>query len=458
MAGDLGCEGRVSAPNVCRDVSDGLSFHSAFPGSNDMASSMLSGSVSHGNYSHMHLKRKFCESMNVCQGPNLKRLKIVGSSCGESGGMGTEPFMQQSFASFLPEGYGRGPLILDFTTGSIRHGMEPDGSEMPAVLPLSRGALAASTCDQVLCTSAYDRGKRPMELYTGERPARRRRLRRECCSVNSVDERTPRMSQSLMPNDDAHVGYSRDFEVLMQGSLAATTTKPVPHTSVLSSSDEVPFTAENVHPTPAANGAEGIPDIGGLPTSGRTSRGRRNRYQNIPSSTESPPHVHSSVHARQGSTRLSNLAIVSVPIAMPVSGMKRDLVLLHVGQVYHQIGKLCPEEGSDPRFLQLYIYDTDREVDNRLSHFRNGTETRLRRDIVEGLIRVLDEHNALVQLFRTARDKLHEADVPEFKAQQVQHFDKGWSPIPRYMKAFPQLTAADRPDVVDRIFSERSMI
>ncbi|PWA79205.1 hypothetical protein CTI12_AA132100 [Artemisia annua] len=39
----------------------------------------------------------------------------------------------------------------------------------------------------------------------------------------------------------------------------------------------------------------------------------------------------------------------------------------------------------------------------------------LRPDIVENLIELLDEHNELVQLFRTARDKIAEADVPEFK-------------------------------------------
>ncbi|PWA92861.1 K-box region and MADS-box transcription factor family protein [Artemisia annua] len=90
------------------------------------------------------------------------------------------------------------------------------------------------------------------------------------------------------------------------------------------------------------------------------------------------------------------------------------------GQIYHRIGRLCPEDDADPRFLQLYIYDTNREVDNRLNHFRDGGNTNLRRDIVEGLIHMLDEHNALVQLFRTARDKLQEADVPEFKIDLVQ--------------------------------------
>nr|GEV59534.1 helitron helicase-like domain-containing protein [Tanacetum cinerariifolium] len=65
------------------------------------------------------------------------------------------------------------------------------------------------------------------------------------------------------------------------------------------------------------------------------------------------------------------------------------------------LGSLCPAEGAPPRFLQLYIYDTDNEVDNRMSHF-GGDNSELRRDIVEGLIDLLDAHNALVQLFRTA--------------------------------------------------------
>ncbi|PWA73350.1 DNA binding protein [Artemisia annua] len=75
----------------------------------------------------------------------------------------------------------------------------------------------------------------------------------------------------------------------------------------------------------------------------------------------------------------------------------------------------CPDEGKGPRFLQLYIYDTDSEVKNRLENFTNNGEDILRQDIVEGLIQLLDHNNALVQLFRTARDKLRDADVPEFK-------------------------------------------
>ncbi|GJZ61535.1 DNA helicase [Tanacetum coccineum] len=86
------------------------------------------------------------------------------------------------------------------------------------------------------------------------------------------------------------------------------------------------------------------------------------------------------------------------------------------GQLYHWLGSLCPAEGEPPRFLQLYIYDTDNEVDNRMSHF-GGQNSDLRRDIVEGLIDMLDTHNALVHLFRTAREKLADTHIPNFKVR-----------------------------------------
>jgi hypothetical protein len=35
------------------------------------------------------------------------------------------------------------------------------------------------------------------------------------------------------------------------------------------------------------------------------------------------------------------------------------------GQVHHRIGSLLPVDGSPSQFLQLYIYDTTNEIDNR---------------------------------------------------------------------------------------------
>lgn len=40
------------------------------------------------------------------------------------------------------------------------------------------------------------------------------------------------------------------------------------------------------------------------------------------------------------------------------------------GQNYHLAGSLIPEEGQQPRFAQLYIYDTDHEVENRVNAYK----------------------------------------------------------------------------------------
>lgn len=42
------------------------------------------------------------------------------------------------------------------------------------------------------------------------------------------------------------------------------------------------------------------------------------------------------------------------------------------GQDYHRIWSLLPNTGSSPKFLQLYIHDTDNEVSNRISSIRCG--------------------------------------------------------------------------------------
>jgi len=40
------------------------------------------------------------------------------------------------------------------------------------------------------------------------------------------------------------------------------------------------------------------------------------------------------------------------------------------GENYHQIGSLLPKDGEQPRFAQLYIYDTDNELKNRMASVR----------------------------------------------------------------------------------------
>jgi hypothetical protein len=56
------------------------------------------------------------------------------------------------------------------------------------------------------------------------------------------------------------------------------------------------------------------------------------------------------------------------------------------GQNYHHIGTLLPEEGNQPRWAQLYIYDTEHETENRISASKNdGEKSSIDQTIVAGL-------------------------------------------------------------------------
>jgi hypothetical protein len=40
------------------------------------------------------------------------------------------------------------------------------------------------------------------------------------------------------------------------------------------------------------------------------------------------------------------------------------------GQTCHRMGALLPSSGETPKFAQLYIYDTENEIQNRIHPFR----------------------------------------------------------------------------------------
>jgi hypothetical protein len=84
------------------------------------------------------------------------------------------------------------------------------------------------------------------------------------------------------------------------------------------------------------------------------------------------------------------------------------------GQVSHWIGSLCPTDGIGPRFLQMYVYDTDNEFTNRLGQFTSTSATTLSTDTVETLTSTLDSCNELVRLIRTARDLCKNTTVTDF--------------------------------------------
>ncbi|KAJ4827669.1 hypothetical protein Tsubulata_035503, partial [Turnera subulata] len=95
------------------------------------------------------------------------------------------------------------------------------------------------------------------------------------------------------------------------------------------------------------------------------------------------------------------------------------------GQNHHLIGSLLPMPGQQPRFAQLYVYDTDNEVQNQNQIMGPGPgERRLDETLLDDLMSMLDEHNVLVQSFRVARERYAQDDVGEFWLRIVSSREK----------------------------------
>ncbi|XP_031125091.1 uncharacterized protein LOC116027528 [Ipomoea triloba] len=73
------------------------------------------------------------------------------------------------------------------------------------------------------------------------------------------------------------------------------------------------------------------------------------------------------------------------------------------GQMYHFINDLFPD-GCPPRNLQLYFYDTDHEIQNRVE-----SVARLEENIVKALIEVMS-CNPYANFFRSLKDVVHSDD------------------------------------------------
>lgn len=73
-------------------------------------------------------------------------------------------------------------------------------------------------------------------------------------------------------------------------------------------------------------------------------------------------------------------------------------------QICHWIGSLCPKDTNGPRFLQLYIFDTENEVSNRLKAFDCLKKMEPDDVIVQLLMEFLTTHNEYVQTFKTDKE------------------------------------------------------
>nr|XP_025617318.1 uncharacterized protein LOC112709653 [Arachis hypogaea] len=76
------------------------------------------------------------------------------------------------------------------------------------------------------------------------------------------------------------------------------------------------------------------------------------------------------------------------------------------GENYHLMGSLIPPKGNIAKFSQLYVFDTQNEIENRMAAIRGEHHKEIHEDIVRELKQMLDDNNVLVKAFRMVRDSL----------------------------------------------------
>ncbi|KAL8119670.1 hypothetical protein AgCh_016964 [Apium graveolens] len=99
------------------------------------------------------------------------------------------------------------------------------------------------------------------------------------------------------------------------------------------------------------------------------------------------------------------MASMGVQVDKLINKSRGPYVFRAGGQIYHNTSSLLSPIGKKPLFAQLYIYDTDHEITNKISTMRNPEkEPAIDESIVQGLTKMLDEHSNLVRSYRKARD------------------------------------------------------
>ena len=81
------------------------------------------------------------------------------------------------------------------------------------------------------------------------------------------------------------------------------------------------------------------------------------------------------------------------------------------GQMYHLMGPVLPELGEQPKFSQLYVYDRDHEVGNRMQTQKG----QLSQNLMSKLQESLRKSNFYVQQFEHAADVMQANPTQELK-------------------------------------------
>ncbi|XP_058729137.1 uncharacterized protein LOC131601360 [Vicia villosa] len=87
------------------------------------------------------------------------------------------------------------------------------------------------------------------------------------------------------------------------------------------------------------------------------------------------------------------------------------------GQTCHRIRSLLPPQGGKPKFAQLYIYDTENEVENRMHGLRN--KENIDPAVVNQLSSMLYECNPHAKRFQMARQWLNSGETQNLKLRLI---------------------------------------
>ena len=101
---------------------------------------------------------------------------------------------------------------------------------------------------------------------------------------------------------------------------------------------------------------------------------------------------------------------IGVNVDQEVTGTSGIYTFRIHGEMYHRIGTLLPNSETPPQFAQIYIYDTDHEIQNRLNAMDNLDST-----ILAELQQMLHDINPYVNIFRQAGNLLKQNPLLDLK-------------------------------------------
>jgi hypothetical protein len=93
------------------------------------------------------------------------------------------------------------------------------------------------------------------------------------------------------------------------------------------------------------------------------------------------------------------------------------------GAMYHRMGPLCPTDGVQPKFAQIYFFDTENELQNRLN-----VANKLNKGTLSKLQNMMHLFNPLYHQFKTVLESSN--PQIETEIQLIIRADKGYSKIP----------------------------